>query len=101
MTFQSFRLQSPAPPRYRFITLPLSVSDFPLSQVWASPLGSRLAVDAGRIEFVILRTDCSPPAAPHLVSPRRSCIRFQAGERLLGEDSHLSDRVRFQAHFPA
>jgi len=31
----------------------------------------------GRIEFVILRTGRSPPAAPHPVLPRRSCSRFQ------------------------
>jgi len=28
---------------------------------------------AGRIEFLIVRTGRSPPAAPHPVSPRRSC----------------------------
>ena len=44
----------------------------------------------GRIEFVILRMDRSPPAAPHLVSRRRSCSRLQAGERMPGEDFHLS-----------
>ena len=32
---------------------------------------------AGRIEFVILRTSRSPPAAPHLASRRRSCSRLQ------------------------
>ena len=52
----------------------------------------------GRIEFVILRMDRSPPAAPHPASRRRSCIRLQAGERLPGEDFHLSDHVRLQAH---
>ena len=31
----------------------------------------------GRIEFVILRTSRSPPAAPHPVSRRRSCSRLQ------------------------
>jgi len=31
----------------------------------------------GRIEFVILRTDRSPSAAPHPVSRRRSCSRLQ------------------------
>jgi hypothetical protein len=45
----------------------------------------------GRIEFVILRTGCSLLAAPHDVSPRRSCIRLRAGERLPGEDLHPSD----------
>ena len=55
-------------------------------------------IQNGRIEFVILRMDRSPPAAPHPASRRRSCIRLQAGERLPGEDFHLSDHVRFQAH---
>jgi hypothetical protein len=50
-----------------------------------------------RIEFVILRTGRSPPAAPHHASLRRSCIRLQAGERLPGEDFHLSVRARSQA----
>jgi hypothetical protein len=52
----------------------------------------------GRIEFVILRTGRSPPAALHHALLRRSCIRLQAGERLPGEDFHLSDYSRFQAH---
>jgi len=50
-----------------------------------------------RIEFVILRTGRSPPAALHHASLRRSCIRLQAGERLPGEDSHFSERARSQA----
>ena len=54
----------------------------------------------GRIEFVILRTGRSPPAAPHYASLRRSCIRFQVGERFPEEDFHLSDYSRFQAHHP-
>jgi hypothetical protein len=53
----------------------------------------------GRIEFVILRTGRSPPAALHHASPRRSGIRLQAGERLPEEDFHLFDYARFQAHF--
>jgi hypothetical protein len=32
---------------------------------------------AGRIEFLIVRTGRSPPAAPHPVSRRRSCSRLQ------------------------
>jgi hypothetical protein len=60
--------------------------------------GSSIA--PGRIEFVILRTGRSPPAAPHYASLRRSCIRLQVGERFPGEDSHLSDYSRFQAHHP-
>ena len=31
----------------------------------------------GRIEFLIVRTGRSPPAAPHPLSPRRSCSRLQ------------------------
>jgi hypothetical protein len=53
---------------------------------------------SGRIEFVILRTGRSPPAALHHASLRRSCIQLQAGERLPGKDFHLSDYSRFQAH---
>jgi hypothetical protein len=45
---------------------------------------------AGRIEFVILRMDRSPPAAPHPASRRRSCSRLQAGERIPGGDFHPS-----------
>jgi hypothetical protein len=81
----------------RFFTLPLSST--------ASPCGSRLRLwlagssfAPGRIEFVILRTGHSPPAALHHASLRRSGIRLQAGERLPGEDLHLSDYSRFQAH---
>jgi hypothetical protein len=45
---------------------------------------------AGRIEFVILRMDRSPPAALHPASQRRSCSRLQAGERMPGGDLHPS-----------
>jgi hypothetical protein len=53
---------------------------------------------SGRIAFVILRTDRSPPAAPHPALRRRSCSRLQAGEGVPEEDFHLSDQMRFQAH---
>jgi hypothetical protein len=70
-------------------------------RVWASPLMSRLAGLHGRIEFVILRTGRSPPAASHPASQRRSCIQLQAGERMPEVDFHHSDHVRSQAHsFP-
>jgi len=52
----------------------------------------------GRIEFLIVRMDRSPPAAPHPASRRRSCSRLQAGERMPEEDFHLSNQTRFQAH---
>src|SRR5207249_3659273 len=55
----------------------------------------------GRIEFVILRMDRSPPAAPHPASRRRSSSWLQAGERIPEEDLHLSDQTRFQAHWEA
>jgi len=85
-------------PRRHFLTLPLSATGFPL------PLGSGLHLSRagsssapGRIEFVILRTGRSPPAALHHASLRRSSSWLQAGERLPGEDFHLSERARFQA----
>ena len=54
----------------------------------------------GRIEFVILRMDRSPPVASHPVSRRRSYSWLQAGERIPEEDFHLSDNSRFQTHKP-
>ena len=82
---------------HRFLTLPLSVTAFRFRfrvRHWLA--GSPIA--PGRIEFVILRTGRSPPAAPHHTSLCRSCIRLQAGERMPEEDLHLSDHLRFQAH---
>ncbi|AFM22882.1 hypothetical protein Desti_0135 [Desulfomonile tiedjei DSM 6799] len=52
----------------------------------------------GRNRFVILRTGRSPPVALHPASRRRSYSRLQAGEGIPGEDLHLSDQVRSQAH---
>jgi len=60
-------------------------------QAVASLMASRLATLSGRIEFVILRTGRSPPAALHLASRRRSSSRFQAGARMPGGDLHPSD----------
>jgi hypothetical protein len=81
----------------RFLTLPLSSTAFRFrSRLRHWLAGSPIA--PGRIEFVILRTGRSPPAALHHTSLCRSCIRLQAGERLPGEDFHLSDHLRFQAH---
>ena len=82
---------------HRFCTLPLSSTGLRFrSRLHLSIADSPLMLS--RIEFVILRTDHSPPAAPHHASLRRSCIRLQAGERLPEEDFHLSDHLRFQAH---
>src|SRR5262249_31835800 len=84
----------------RYNTLPLSVTGFrslsERSGLHLCTAGSSRT--AGRITFVILRTDRSPPVAPHPVSRRRSYLWLQAGERLPGEDLHLSDGVRSQAH---
>ncbi len=67
--------------------------------VWASPCPSWLATTPGRIAFVILRTDGSPPVALHPASRRRSYLRLQAGERIPEGDLHPSDRVHSQAHW--
>ena len=98
--FLPFCSLTPVPPQHRFLTLPLSLLDFLLKEVWASPLTRRLAADTGRIGFVILRTGSSFPVAPHLVSRRRNNSSLQAGERMPEEDFHLSNQVHFQAHVP-
>src|SRR5262245_3708944 len=92
----------PLPPGPRFNTLPLSVAGF---RSLSERSGLRLCTagssrSAGRITFVILRTDRSPPVAPHLVSRRRSYLWLQAGERLPEEDLHLSNGARSQARGP-
>ena len=74
---------------------PLPVSRFRLHPRYAGSSGI-----PGRIEFLIVRTGRSPPAAPHPASWRRSCIRLQAGEHMPEEDLHLSDLARSQAHIP-
>src|SRR6185437_11205001 len=45
-----------------------------------------------------LRTDPSPPVALHLASRPRSYFQLRAGERMPGEDLHLSDLVHSQTH---
>ena len=61
----------------------------------------------GRIEFrfpphsgEVLRTGRSPPMAPHPVSRRRSDLQLQVYVKP-GEDFHLSNQVRSQAHVAA
>jgi len=78
---------------------------YPSSRRVSHSRGSRLHLSyagsptlTGRIEFVILRMDRSPPVAPHPASRRRSYSWLQAGERIPEEDFHLSDQTRFQAH---
>lgn len=85
--------------------LDVDFARYPSSRRVSHLRGSRLHLSyagsptlTGRIEFVILRMDRSPPAAPHPALRRRSCSRLQAGERIPEEDSHLSDQTRFQAH---
>ena len=55
----------------------------PHDVTWASPLASRLTTTTGRIEFVSLRTNHSPPVAPHPVSRRRSFVRIQSSNPTL------------------
>jgi hypothetical protein len=89
LIFRSLRLQPPVNPLCRFSTLPLSSQGFPFGSGFHLYSAGSPSL-TGRIEFVILRMDRSPPAAPHPASRRRSCIRLQAGERMPGEDFHLS-----------
>ena len=56
------------------------------------------SLTSGRIEFVILRTGHSPSIALHLASRRRSYRWVRAGERMPGEDFHLSVMAPLQAH---
>ena len=78
-------------------SLDIAFARYPLAYRVPQRIGSRLhhwlagsPALAGRIEFVSLRMDRSPPAAPHPASRRRSCSRLQAGERLPGGDFHPS-----------
>ena len=84
-------------PRGRFRTLPLSAAS-PCSRRPGFVLipQTRRATRPNRVRHP---TDWSlPPAAPHLASQRRSCSWLRAGERMPGEDFHLPDEVRLQAH---
>ena len=99
-TFASPGRQPPDAPPHRFGRLPSSVLGFPLLRVWVSLLRSGLAATPGRITFVHLRTDDSPPVALHLASQQRRCLRLQTGERMLGGDLHPSNRVHARAHWP-
>src|SRR5688572_25996465 len=83
-------LSHPTPQR---VGLPTRVSPGFAFESQARQLSGRIA-----FAFVILRTDRSPPAAPHPALRRRSCSRLQAGEGVPEEDFHLSDQMRSQAH---
>jgi len=50
----------------------------------ASPWVGRLAAPRRRNGFVILRAVRSPPAAPHPVSRRRSCLRLHVSRLHIG-----------------
>jgi hypothetical protein len=85
--------------------LDADLTRYPSSRRVSHSRGSRLQLSlagsptlTGRIEFVILRMDRSPPVAPHPALRRRSYSWLQAGERIPEEDFHLSDQTRFQAH---
>ena len=78
-------------------SLNVAFTRYPSAHRVSQGIGSRLhhwlagsPDPTGRIEFVNLRMDRSPPAAPHPASRRRSCIRLQAGERMPGGDFHPS-----------
>jgi len=78
-------------------SLDVAFARYPSAHRVSQSPGSRLPLSlagspalAGRIEFVILRMDRSPPAAPHPASRRRSCSRLQAGERMPEGDFHPS-----------
>ena len=59
---------------------------------WASPLPSGLATTTGRIEFVILRTDCSLPVALHLLLRERSYLQ------LMDSDQSMKGLAPFQSN---
>ena len=71
-TFLSFRLQPRELPGHRLP--PRSVT----SVFRASPWNRRLAATLRRIEFVTLRTNSSPPVAPHPALRRRSYLRLRS-----------------------
>jgi hypothetical protein len=73
--------QAPAPCRFR-----------------ASLLCRKLASRPGRIEFAMLRTTPSHPAAPHPASRRRSCVQLQVHWASPGLDFHHPDHIHSQPH---
>ena len=58
---------------------------------------ARQTVRPNRVH-IMLRTGRSPPVASHPLSPGRSYLRIQAGERLPEKDFHLSDQTHSQTH---
>ena len=63
-----------------------------------SPFPSRLVEYTQPNRVRLLRTSPPPLVAPHPASRRRSSHWIQAGERMPGEDLHLSGCVRLEAH---
>src|SRR5215831_6132983 len=72
-TFLSFRLQPRGLPGHRCSHHASVSSDFR-----TSPCMSRLVAAPRRIEFVLLRTNSSPPVALHPASRRRSYLRLRS-----------------------
>ena len=90
---------SPTTPRLSTSLLHVTPQLVESPDLLGSKLHHRLAGSpalVGRIEFVILWMDRSPPAAPHPASRRRSCSRLQAGERMPGGDLHPSVQYYIQ-----
>jgi hypothetical protein len=81
--FRPFRLQPPGVPRHRFNTLPLSVTGFRFRS-GLRHLAAGSPRHPAESSSLALRTGRSPPGTPHPASRRRSSVRLQAGERLLG-----------------
>ncbi len=88
LAFRSFHLQPPPVAPGSICFRPGLTSFYLVHPVcrnrlasWASPFPSRLATTTGRIEFVILRTDRSPPVALHPASRRRSYFQLQCPDQ--------------------
>ena len=81
--FRSFRLQPPGAPRHRFDTLPFSVTGFRFRS-GLRQLAAGSPKHPAESSSLMLRTDHSPCGTLHPASRRRSSVRLQAGERLLG-----------------
>ena len=106
ITFQPFRLQPPSCLRHRFNTLPFSVTNKSIKMdIWASYSHSRLAEQAGRIEFnlaayglvvSLLLLSTSPHGdavtvdyGPESVCPERTCTSLIM---------YACERTMFPAH---
>ena len=107
-TFRSFRLQPPAAAPTSFLGFLRrayrTTSPRPPLLGSRASLGLRLCPagsprQPAESSSLSLRTGRSPPVALHPASRRRSYLRLQAGERIPGEDLHLSDQTHLQTHW--